>query len=204
MVNSFTMTSFDNNFECENEETAWLYYLPHMTESEEQETENEETEEQEAEIRNLEPESNTVSSVSSNDESFSDPSLINLPPRPGPLRLADLFDEVADNDDEFIPFTRPYLNIKYISFDQISESETKYCVICFEDCPKKNFVYFKEKWMVGNRCCMQNYMCEDCFINTIRHAPNQMVCCPFCRQSISNVETHNLGLNQRSGDAQRT
>ena len=194
------------SYEQQNEETAWLYYLPQMTAQEL------EAEEREQERSNLEAEADASSS---DNESFSD-----LPSRPGPLRLADLFDEVADDDDndmdddDFIPFTRAYLSVKYIPFDpgepnksnskneenkeeSENEGETKYCVICFETREKKDFVYFKEEWMVGNKCCVQNHMCEDCFINTVRHAPNQTVCCPFCRHPISHVETHNPGLNKK-------
>jgi len=172
----------------ENEETAWLYYLPAMTEEEEQE----------AEILNQELE------IMSSDESFSD-----LAP---PLQLADLFDGAADNhldpspnnNNDFIPFIQPQLNITYVPFvrksndgDGDGDDNDENCLICFESCPRNKLVHFKEEWMVGHRCCMRNYMCEDCFVNTIRYKPNQLVCCPFCRQPISHIETHNPEFNQR-------
>ncbi len=191
--------------EMENEETAWLYYLPAMTEEEEQEADiyfNAGVEE----MLNSEQEAN------SSDESFSD-----LPP---PLRLGDLFDAAAvtthnnrrnenenGDDDNFIPFIQPQLNITYVPFVQKANGggdddndDKDCCLICFESCPRKNLVHFKEKWMVERRCCMRNYMCEDCFVNTIRYKPNQIVCCPFCRHPISHIETHNPDFHQRVGE----
>ena len=68
--------------------------------------------------------------------------------------------------------------------------QPKLCLICLESRPEKRFIYFKEKWMVGQKCCMQNFMCDACTINAITYRTNTKLCCPFCRNPVSHIETH--------------
>jgi len=70
------------------------------------------------------------------------------------------------------------------------EEYTNTCLICLELQSEKKIVYFKEKEMAGGKCCNQNYICETCVVNLLKYKTNNKLSCPFCRNSVSHIETY--------------
>ncbi len=68
------------------------------------------------------------------------------------------------------------------------------CDICYENCNTYQMVYYVEKYMIDQKCCMQNYMCGDCFISLLKAKPISQLSCPFCRNPITEIETQDTDL----------
>lgn len=108
-------------------------------------------------------------------------------------------DNDSDSETSFIPFTPelPHRRQRQViecttaantDPDIQDETETT-CYICLEHCPEYQMVYLKEANFANGRCCMQNSMCQKCMLNTLQHKPNEIICCPFCRNAVSHIET---------------
>lgn len=113
--------------------------------------------------------------------------------------LIDDGDNDNDSDSGFIPFTPepPHRRHRQVidcttsaNADPDIQDETEtMCYICLEHCPEYQMVYLKEANFANGRCCMQNSMCQKCMLNTLQYKPNEIICCPFCRNTISHIET---------------
>lgn len=132
-----------------------------------------ETMNHEMEVASLEPEAD----IDDDDESFSNlPNLVdisgNIPLTSWPRIVTVIINTGYDSNDD--------------------DDSFKMCHICFENKPQDKMVYFKERFMVGHRCCMQNFMCGDCLMNNVRHNLRKSILCPFCRNPVTEIETYDL------------
>lgn len=174
-------------------EMAWLYHLPPFDENEPIENNFEEeayNPEQEGIENNFEeeawhPEQEGGGSDNESYESFSQ-----IPPR---LNVVDLI-ETNENSGNILFYPKMECTSNLISED---ESVIKNCSLCLETHLETKFVYFKDRWMVGQKCCNNNSICGECVLNMLKYNTTLVLLCPFCRTPVSHIETYDSDLTEK-------